>query len=339
MKNLIVFWGLLTLTFSVCWGHELQCGTPSVPEDSAILKELHQIRDMRSRTTYNDTLYFRVQIHIIRNSSHTTSLIIDSLKKDFEDLNLYFAPAAIRFYLCNDYNYIDNDLYYNFHDTDEAFLRQTYNDANAINVYFANTVYIGADSYAGYSYRPSSTSPNFVVIANNYVRKMTLMHEVGHFFNLLHTHDHENGYEYVNGSNCGSAGDFCCDTPADPELSESTVNTICQYIGTATDANGALYNPDTHNIMSYSRKKCKDEFSSDQYERIRDAAYLSCRQNMCNHCTTLENGSWTSNHSLTDDIVIIKNFTMDANSIVISACHEIVLKQTVTLQKGVILQP
>lgn len=132
---------------------------------------------------------------------------------------------------------------------------------------------------------------------------------------------------------------MCCDTPADPGLSEFTVNTNCQYTGIATDSNGALYDPDPHNIMSYSRKLCRDEFTSDQYERIRDASYLSCRQNMCNHCTTIENGSWTTNHSLSDDIIIIKNFSMNANSIVISACHEIILEQSVTLQKGVVFQP
>lgn len=38
------------------------------------------------------------------------------------------------------------------------------------------------------------------------------------------------------GSNCASAGDLLCDTPADPGLSETTVDTSCQYTGTAVDA-------------------------------------------------------------------------------------------------------
>lgn len=162
---------------------------------------------------------------------------------------------------------------------------------------------------------------------------------MGHYFNLLHTHDYENGYEYVDGSNCQSAGDFCCDTPADPKLSNSTVNINCQYIGNSTDLNGDYYAPDTHNIMSYSRKDCRDNFTSDQYERIREAAYLSCRQSLCNHRATIHNGSLTSNAHISNDIVVIKNFYMDADTITISACHEITLEKSVTLQKGVTLQP
>ena len=62
----------------------------------------------------------------------------------------------------------------------------------------------------------------------------TLPHEVGHFYGLPHTHDQ--GNELVNGSNCATAGDNFCDTPADPNLS-GVVNSSCVYTGTATDAN------------------------------------------------------------------------------------------------------
>ena len=338
MRNLCVLL-ILFLCAHIGNCHELECGTLSIPEDSAVVAQLRQIRHSRSLTNFNDTLYFRIQIHIIRNNNHTTSLSIDSLKKDLYDLNMYFAPASICFYQCNDYDYIDNDQYYNFHNSDEEFIRQTYNDPYAVNIYFANQVYIGDNTYAGYSYRPSSSSPNFVIIANENVRKKTLIHEVGHFFNLLHTHDYTNGYEYVNGSNCQTAGDLCCDTPADPKLSNINVNLSCQYTGSTTDPNGEYYTPDTHNIMSYSRKECRDHFTSDQYERIRDAAYLSCRQILLGHCTTLENGSLSYNVNISNDIVVVNNYYIDADSITISACHETMLKKSVTIQKGVIIQP
>ena len=74
-------------------------------------------------------------------------------------------------------------------------------------------------------------------------------------------------------------------------------------------------------------------------ELIRDAAYLSCRQNLCGHCTTLQNGSLTTNVNISNDIIFVKNFYIDADSVTISACHEIILEQSVTLQKGVIIQP
>ena len=71
-----------------------------------------------------------------------------------------------------------------------------------------------------------------------------------------------------------------CDTPADPTLS-GVVSSDCQYTGSATDPNGEQYQPDVTNIMSYSRKACRDFFSPQQVERIRyylerDRSHLVC---------------------------------------------------------------
>ncbi len=76
---------------------------------------------------------------------------------------------------------------------------------------------------------------------------------MGHFLGLYHPHEDAlgDGKEYVNGSNCSSAGDFLCDTPADPNLLYYTDDN-CQYVGTLTDPLGDAYQPDVENIMSYS---------------------------------------------------------------------------------------
>lgn len=78
-----------------------------------------------------------------------------------------------------------------------------------------------------------------------------LAHEIEHIYGLRHTH--HNGDELVDGSNCTVAGDKFCDTPADPGLNYSDVNTSCIYTGTQTDANGDTYVPEVANVMSYSR--------------------------------------------------------------------------------------
>jgi hypothetical protein len=102
------------------------------------------------------------------------------------------------------------------------------------------------------------------------------VHELGHYFGLLHTHETANGAENVtrnNGDgcwNCQTAGDLLCDTPADPDLSE-TANDYpsCAYTGTGTDAcNGDSYVPMIDNIMSYADKYCRDVFTSEQIERM-----------------------------------------------------------------------
>ena len=69
----------------------------------------------------------------------------------------------------------------------------------------------------------------------------------------------------MDGSNCASAGDLHCDTPADPSLS-SVVDDACNYIGTELDAcgSGAPYDPPVYNLMSYSRKWCRDHFTQEQ---------------------------------------------------------------------------
>lgn len=81
----------------------------------------------------------------------------------------------------------------------------------------------------------------------------TLIHELGHLLGLGHTFGNV-VEELVDGSNCATAGDHICDTPADPGLYLPGMVDVatCTYIGTATDANGDLYQPMLNNVMSYS---------------------------------------------------------------------------------------
>ena len=116
----------------------------------------------------------------------------------------------------------------------------------------------------------------------------TIVHELGHYLSLYHTHGPTNTgttTELVNGSNCIISGDDLCDTPADPNLSGLVTNS-CQYTGTAFDANGQAYVPDPTNIMSYSKKVCRTFLSSDQYNRanysaLNDRSYLTCNAAGC----------------------------------------------------------
>jgi len=72
----------------------------------------------------------------------------------------------------------------------------------------------------------------------------TFPHEVGHYFDLFHTHETAYGRECVDGSNCTTAGDRLCDTPADPGLGAHNVNDACQYIGHELDpCHGDPYSP------------------------------------------------------------------------------------------------
>jgi hypothetical protein len=230
--------------------------------------------------------YIPVQAHIIRTSSGTGGLSTDELDLAIADANSFYINANIQFFLCGEVNYIDNSTYYNLDKTEETALRAGDYVNNVLNIYFANTVTSGSSSLCGYGKFPWLDG-DLVVMKNSCVDNgSTFVHELGHYFSLLHTHEPFYGNELVDGSNCSTAGDQLCDTPADPRLSNSIVNTSCVYTGTATDANGDTYVPDPHNLMSYSRKSCRDHFSEDQYARIafsaqNDRDNLTCASEYC----------------------------------------------------------
>ncbi len=104
-----------------------------------------------------------------------------------------------------------------------------------------------------------------MVIRNDRTLTSTSPHEIGHCLNLIHTHETVLGIENPNGSNCLTAGDLVCDTPADPKLGTNNVNNNCKYTG------GNVYNPLTNNIMSYFRAPCRNEITNKQGLRARDA--------------------------------------------------------------------
>ncbi|MDX1910877.1 MAG: M43 family zinc metalloprotease [Saprospiraceae bacterium] len=112
-----------------------------------------------------------------------------------------------------------------------------------------------------------------------------LAHEIGHYFGLEHTHRGSEkgkcGAECVSrsrnfpaicfprtGKMCEKNGDGLCDTPADPKLSSSKVNSDCIYTTGEVDAFGDVFTPDERNIMSYTRQTCRDAFSVGQINSI-----------------------------------------------------------------------
>jgi hypothetical protein len=104
-----------------------------------------------------------------------------------------------------------------------------------------------------------------------------LVHEFGHYFGLHHTAEkYLFGPEKVDWSNCSTAGDRVCDTPADPgELYEVYVNySGCLMEGFREAGTGFEYHPMINNYMSYY-SPCymkRFRFSRGQLEVILNAA-------------------------------------------------------------------
>lgn len=255
---------------------------------------------------YNTSYNFRVFVHVVRP---TSGIISGYIKENvassvIENLNDYYAEANITFSLLGS-DYIDDDKYINMT------ILQCLNEDNLGYGLFEESVRTNAINIYVLSSAPNLKTPEMELngLANNIpgnaciVKELkyidaTLAHEIGHCLGLYHTHQgtkcrHHNcdvsemgTPELVNGSNSTTAGDYISDTPADP-LSWY----ICTYSGgSITDANGAKYNPDPENIMSYS--SCKSKHTQKQLERIYETIDHStllqalCTKTVTNRITT-----------------------------------------------------
>lgn len=236
-----------------------------------------------------------IQVHILRRSDGTGSLTIEQWNNVLANLNEYYADADLNFIECNQPNIINNDTYFDFDaaDDQDPIVASEQVD-NVINVYVPGGYLesFSGTSLCGYAYFPWSSNDLILTKASCMINGSTFAHEVGHYLGLYHTHGTSNcgslTDELVDGSNCETRGDDVCDTPADPNLRGQEcdtylVDTDCNYTGDVVDANGDVFAPNPRNIMSYSRKACRDYFSPGQLARANfyattSRSYLTCGQ-------------------------------------------------------------
>ncbi len=273
-----------------------ECGTELTQEQIDHMNATRDERDAIDTDAFDGmTHYIPIQVHIIRDDSGDDGLSLSDLNTALTDLNERFESVGFVFTQCEGINYVDNDDYaigFQKNSTEENELIDNHFTTNAINIYFIPKVKSGSASICGYATFPYRTE-EFIVVANGCAdNSSTLAHEMGHYFNLYHTHQGRSDAlmvyesEWVDGSNCGpNVGDELCDTPADPRLSTGTVNSACEYTGSAVDDNGDPYNPDPTNVMAYGEKYCRTNFSSQQIDRMirsymTDRSHLQCGGNL-----------------------------------------------------------
>lgn len=222
-----------------------------------------------------------VQHFVFRTSLGSGGITSGDIQDAMDNLNAHYQPVGIQFYECSAVRFVNSSTYYNYSQSQQAQLLASYHANNVLNIYHFNSITSNSGAgLCGYSDFPPG--PDIVMMDGSCtLNGSTLSHEVGHYFSLLHTHSTVGGREFVDGTNCSVAGDLLCDTPADPTLSNSNVNTSCIYVGTQRDPNGDLYNPDVRNLMSYSRKSCRNIFSQEQYSMVLFSAvnerdYITC---------------------------------------------------------------
>lgn len=239
-------------------------GNQKVMEDTITVAQANPLQGL-PQVNRDLSLAFYIVKDTLGNPGITTADIDAAVSR----LNGYFSPVAIKFHVCK-ITYIDNyqfDILYS--NKNEKDLTNSYFLANVISVYVVGSL---TDFYnnkvSGYTYMPADKK-DFVFITKQSFSGSEIGHQIGHVFNLYHTHETIFNYEYVDGSNCTKAGDKCCDTEADPNLTGKVYN--CNYTGKSKDSNPSnsqLYKPSTKNLMALGKDECRCYLSPSQYLRV-----------------------------------------------------------------------
>lgn len=271
----------------------LQQQNPALIQQQLDFEEyISQFKETSDPTAKKATIIIPVVIHNITHdggkgyvSKATIDAQIERLNKDFNRLNedsantrALFKPYAssidIEFRLAHlDPNgqctegIVRKESPLSFNGGDAVKSVSYWDSKKYFNVWVVDEIQDNGDgSYvAGYAQFPSSGINNTYGVVNveqNFGgNDRTLTHEIGHCFNLYHT------FQSGCGSNCGSTGDRCCDTPP---ASESSFG--CPIINTCSNDNtgGSPYGGDVvdqyENYMSYN--SCQNMFSLDQKTRM-----------------------------------------------------------------------
>ena len=258
-----------------------ECGTQSIDYNLGNILSYNKRAQNFIDNDLREDYWAPIAFHIVRSSSSVGGVPLYRLEQGIEDLNFMYENTNLHFYQVS-YDFIDSDDYLQIDSYDELNeLKNTNVIQNSINIYIVPSLIPNENELCGISSFAGNENQGIVMAENCFAlpdNPSTLSHEVGHYFNLLHTHtgssdQDENGIidginaEYADGTECDSRGDNLCDTPADPHLGD-LVNSQCEYTGIFIDGHGDTYNPDTSNLMSYSDKICRDTFSDQQQNII-----------------------------------------------------------------------
>ena len=272
------------------------CSMTLKPEERE--KYLQSIQGEKNfdRNRMTGTYNIPVQFHLLRRTNGTGGITAAEAATELAEANNEYSSFGVEFFQCSPVHFIDNDDFFNTtfdHDWDnfcgqttaEYLIAGQNNVANVVNLYYVNTDGWNWGSFPSFL---QDYCKDWIILDIDDIGSSTLLaHELGHYFNLLHTFQgYGNGVaddeEHItrnagNGCyNCYGAGDFLCDTPAD----NNHWNNSCEWDGIGTDICSNLdFDPDPANIMSYS--DCPDIFTEGQKTRIllcivTSRAYLHC---------------------------------------------------------------
>lgn len=278
----------VTIPIIPCYTETLE---PAVRQSLEFEAQMALNSKIASGANLNTITYVPIRPHILRRANGTGGYSLASLNNVMALTNKYYLQNGngIQFYFSGTTpDYIDNDALYSQYRIGIDDATTASRDAqNALNQYHVNK--FDNPNVGGYARFPANNiaSTRTVILnqsGDDDLGNRVVPHELGHTFNLLHTHETAYGNELVTrgaGANCDVTGDLVCDTPADPYGLFTGADYTCvsgcppNYTCTFVDEQTNTYMPSPTNIMSYYFP-CVHDFSAGQYDRIQ--AGLAMRQ-------------------------------------------------------------
>tara|TARA_B110000211_G_C14078895_1_gene553519 strand:- start:6 stop:797 length:792 start_codon:yes stop_codon:yes gene_type:complete len=216
---------------------------------------------------------FSVAVWVLEDTMGLANITQANVQLAINDLNASFGDICVTFNLCK-YTVLPNarqsKVNVNQEDKEIATIHQV---KNVINLYFVEEV-IGDPSLTlaqlGDTILPDLNDPltNAIFITKSTATDgATINYALGRFFGLNYTSFI--GDELADASNCSTAGDKICDTPADPGgTADGACHLSYDAISPALDANGHYYVPDVCNFMSWYSPLCRASFTIEQYNKM-----------------------------------------------------------------------
>lgn len=254
----------------------IECATPPLtPAQRAILRAQppgggggqHRIAALT---------YVPITLHVVRATNGTGGTAPADIYRALVYANQRFAAMGVQFYVCGQIDYVNSTTLLNYDFSEENTLCDPRDVAGTFNMYFVDGITVSGSTACGYAYL---ALPGFSVVRRLLIGCTTLRtvtHELGHTFGLFHTFESNTSpdpadVERVDGSNCTTAGDLVCDTPADPYgRSGASTSGVCTYTGSVTDPAGDTYAPQLDNLMSYWRCRGRLAVTPGQEARAAD---------------------------------------------------------------------